>query len=472
MFTAPSFATFTWLMTGPLGATGSRTVTGMWSAAGLVGRSHHARAHRFFSHARWDPDSLGLVVARFVPAGAALPVVVDDTLFHRHGSKTHGVAWQHDGSAKDRDGIGRGNCFVAVGLVVTVPFPARAICLPILFRLHIPQSGVSKPDAARALVGLLARAFPERRIHVIADAAYRGPAWRTLPSTFTTRLASNAVLHALPLGPTGKRGHPAWKGPRLGTCADLASTATWRTTSVTHYGKTVTVDIATITCLWWGSLHRTPVTVTLVKETDSTWAHDIALVSTDTDADPETIVAHYADRWSVEQSIKDSKILIGAGDAANRLRLAVERGVPFAMLGLTILVLWYAGHGTTDTDLAAARARAPWNRKKTHVSVDDMLIAFRRARITAVTAGQDTLDHYPVRPVTSSSAAAYNNYCRFVRDDGGRRKWSGVESLPLAAVFNASRCRGLLDPAVLGERGRVGPGRGGRVESVGDAVGQ
>jgi hypothetical protein len=413
VFTAPSFATFTSLMTGLLGATGSRTVTGMWAAAGLAGRSHHARAHRFFSHARWDLDSLGLlvarlVVARFVPAGAALQVVVDDTLFHRYGKATHGVFWQHDGSAKGRDGIGRGNCFVVVGLVVTVPFLARAVCLPVLFRLHIPTSGASKPDAARALVGLLARAFPERAIHVVADAAYRGPAWRTLPgtTTFTTRLAANAVLYALPPAPTGKRGHPAWKGPRLGTCADLAATAVWRDVSVTRYGKTETVQVATITCLWWGSLHRTPVTVVLVKNTDSTRSYDIALVSTDTNASTETLVSRYADRWSVEQSIKDSKTLIGAGDAANRLRLAIERSVPFAMLGLTILVLWYAGHGTADTDLAAARARAPWNRKKTHVSVDDMLIAFRRARITAATAGQATLDQYPAGAVTSSSAAA------------------------------------------------------------------
>lgn len=413
VFTAPTFATFTSLMTGLLGATGPRTVTGMWSAAGLAGRSHHARAHRFFSHARWDLDSLGLlvarlVVARFVPVGAALQVVVDDTLFHRYGQATHGVFWQHDGSAKGRDGIGRGNCFVVVGLVVTVPFLARAVCLPVLFRLHIPKSGASKPDAARALVGLLARAFPERAIHVTADAAYRGPAWRTLPgnTTFTTRLATNAVLHALPPGPTGRRGHPAWKGARLGTCADLAATATWRTTSVTRYGKTETVHIATVSCLWWGSLHRTPVTVVLVKNTDSTRPYDIALVSTDTNATPETITTRYADRWSVEQSIKDSKILIGAGDAANRLRLAVQRSVPFAMLGLTILVLWYAGHGTPDTDLAAARTRAPWNRKKTHVSTDDMLIAFRRARITAINAGQNTVDQYPALPVTSSSAAA------------------------------------------------------------------
>jgi len=242
----------------------------------------------------------------------------------------------------------------------------------------------------------------------VADAAYRGPAWRTLPSTatFTTRLPANAVLYALPPAPTGKRGHPAWKGAKLGTCADLAATVTWSTTSVTCYGTTETVRMATITCLWWGSLHRRPVTVVLVKKTDSTRPYDIALASTDTGASAEAILARYADRWSVEQTIKDSKILLGAGDAANRLRRAVERTVPFAMLGLTILVLWYAEQGTHTTDLAAARARAPWNRKKTHVSVDDMLIAFRRARITAISPGQDTLHQYPGRPATSTSAAA------------------------------------------------------------------
>jgi hypothetical protein len=51
-----------------------------------------------------------------------------------------GAAWQHDGSARGRDGIGRGNCFVIAWLVVHVPFLSRAVFLPVLFRLHIPNS--------------------------------------------------------------------------------------------------------------------------------------------------------------------------------------------------------------------------------------------------------------------------------------------------------------------------------------------
>src|SRR6266540_2289887 len=164
-FTAPSFVTLAALVTGALSGAGRRTVTGMWQAAGLAGRVHWSRAHRFFARAVWDLDQVGLalaraVVARLVPDGGAVTVAVDDTLFHRYGKKVHGAKYQHDGSARGRDGIGRGNCFVIVGVVAAVPFLARQVCLPALFRLHIPKTGASKTEQARAMVDLLARPCP------------------------------------------------------------------------------------------------------------------------------------------------------------------------------------------------------------------------------------------------------------------------------------------------------------------------
>ncbi len=178
------------LVTGVLGGWGPRTVTGMWSAAGLAERVHWSRAHRFFSRAVWEFDAVGLVLARvvvaaFVPDGGAVTVAVDDTLFHRYGKTVYGARWQHDGSAKGRDRIGRGTNFVICGIVVAVPFLARQICLLVLFRLHIPKGTGktgSKTAQARGLVDLLATVFAGRRIHVVGDAAYRGPAWRGLPS--------------------------------------------------------------------------------------------------------------------------------------------------------------------------------------------------------------------------------------------------------------------------------------------------
>src|SRR6266545_4616884 len=190
-FTAPWFATMSSLVTGALSASGPRTVTGMWQAAGLAGQAHWSRAHRFFARAVWDPDRVGLALARAVvaslaPDGAAVTVAVDDTLFHRYGRKVHGAKYQHDGSAKGRDGIGRGNCFVIVGVVAAVPFLARQVCLPVLFRLHIPKTGASKTEQARAMVDLLAQALPGRTIHVVATPRQRGPAWRGLPTRVTS----------------------------------------------------------------------------------------------------------------------------------------------------------------------------------------------------------------------------------------------------------------------------------------------
>ena len=64
----------------------------------MADRLHWSRAHRFFSETRWEPDTVGLMLARlavglFVTAPAAVTVAVDDTLFHRYGKLVYGAAW-------------------------------------------------------------------------------------------------------------------------------------------------------------------------------------------------------------------------------------------------------------------------------------------------------------------------------------------------------------------------------------------
>ncbi len=88
----------------------------------------------------------------------------------------------------------------------------------------------------------------------------------------------------------------------------MAATAAWRRTTVTRYGVTEAVDLAVITCLWWGSLHRTPVRVVLVRD--------------------------------------------------------------LGLANLTILILWYDQAGQPDADLNSRRQAAPWYRRKHHVSVE------------------------------------------------------------------------------------------------------
>jgi hypothetical protein len=81
--------------------------------------------------------------------------------------------------------------------------------------------------------------------------------------------------------------------------------------------------------------------VILIRDLDETKPHTLAPATTDPTATGEQIVARHASRWSIEQSIKDGKQLLGAGDAHNRLPAAVERTTPPGLANLTILILWY-----------------------------------------------------------------------------------------------------------------------------------
>ena len=143
-FTVPTFHTFVGLVVGLIAQTRRRTVCGMLIGAGLDQVWHHSRAHRLFTNARWSGDAVGLVladlvVARLLPADAALTLAVDDTLFKRSGKKVFGVAWHHDGAAKGPKPIGFGNCWVVAGIVVQLPFLSRPVFLPVLARLWRPR---------------------------------------------------------------------------------------------------------------------------------------------------------------------------------------------------------------------------------------------------------------------------------------------------------------------------------------------
>jgi hypothetical protein len=239
-FTAPSFGTFQALVAGLVAQTGRRTVCGMLLGAGLSRLLPHDRFHRFFSHARWSPDQLGLaaarlIVTRLLPAAAEVEVAVDDSLFRRRGRSVHGAFWAHDGSQPGHV-TARGNRWVICGILVRLPFSSRRWCLPVLFRLWAGKGTASPVALASQMLGLLAAAFPDRVIHLVADAAYHGKPLADLPArlTVTTRLPRNAVLYALAPSRTGRRGRPATKGARLGTPGEVAARATWRRTVVTR----------------------------------------------------------------------------------------------------------------------------------------------------------------------------------------------------------------------------------------------
>jgi hypothetical protein len=69
-----------------------------------------------------------------------------------------------------------------------------------------------------------------------------------------------------------------------------------------RYGKTATVHLTAITCLWYHVHRARPVQVVLAREHGHTAGFDLALVSTDLDATPAELVERYSARWAIEVS--------------------------------------------------------------------------------------------------------------------------------------------------------------------------
>ncbi len=188
----------------------------------------------------------------------------------------------HDGSAAGQVKLGYGNNWVVAAIIVTLPFVSRPVALPVLATLAIKGGDRSKPDLSRDLMDALAEQFPDRAIHVVADAAYGCGAFADLghDMTMTTRARATAAFFELAPPRTGKRGRPRLKGDRIGTPTQIACSATWKTVTVTRYGTTATAQITDRLSLWYGTWRTDPVRVILLRDSarkTRTSGYDIAL---------------------------------------------------------------------------------------------------------------------------------------------------------------------------------------------------
>jgi len=390
LFTVPSFRTFTMLACGFLAQAGKRTVCGMLTGAGLSRLWPHDRAHYFFSRARWNPDDLGiaaakLVIGLLVPDGEPVEVLIDDTLFRRRGKRVWAASWFHDGSAQGPAKTGYGNNWVILAVRVRLPMISRAVAVPVMAKLVIKgTSSASRLWLARRMVSRLAAEFPGRRFSITADSAYAGDELKKLPAavTWTTRLRANAALCGLPPARTGRKGRPRVKGDRLPSLADIAAAAAFSQVTVTRYGKTETIAVHALTCLWHSVTGTRPVTVILIRDKSKT-GYDITLITTEKNPEITQVIERYAARWAIEVAIEDARQLFGAGQARNRTAAAVERTVPFMLACQALTVCWYAAAGHHPADTEGRRRNAPWYTGKTEPSTADMTAKLRRVLIAA-----------------------------------------------------------------------------------------
>lgn len=398
--TAPTFERMLTLLWGAVLAPGVRTVTSCLRAVGLEQVPDFGNYHRVLSRCRWSPlvmsrILLSLLVAAFLPKGAALVLVVDDTLERRRGKKVcyKGLFRDAVRSTRSQAVCSYGIRWVVVALLVQTPWSRRPWALPVLVVPSLSQACARKLQKrfyrtpigwARLLLEKVRGWYPDRKVVLVGDGGYasielvRDAQWEPAPATFVARMRLDAALYDAPgTPPAGKRGRKPKKGarqPRLSERAQDPHTD-WREAPVRWYGKEEKrIAYATGVALWHTS-GQDPVEVrwVLLRNPEEPESKPCALLCSDTDADPLAVLAWFVGRWSIEVTFEEMRACLGLGTQRHWSKRALLRTTPllFGVFSLVTLMAhrlypknlplqkasWYEKEEATFSDaLAAVRA--------------------------------------------------------------------------------------------------------------------
>jgi hypothetical protein len=366
-FHSPTFATFSLLFVGAVLVRGRHTVTRMIFAAG-VRAAHHARFHRFFSQARWRMDDLWerlvvLLAERLLSAEAVIDVVIDDTAQAKTGGHIYGVGMVYDNRPQARKGneLRWGLTWVVATVTLRVPqWQNHVFAVPVMARLYRRKTLCrrqrrpfqTKPALAREMLETLALWLPGRRFRLHIDGGYNdGKLLQTLPPAVAVvgRLREDAALYA----PRPKRarriGRPRLHGRRLaGPAAQVQHRGgAWRRVTLPN-GKVY--EVQTWIALWWKVFRERPIRVVASRRPGGGPVQ--FFYSTELTLRPEEVLAHYADRWSIECLFHEVKERMGFEDPQCRTEPAVERTTPFLLWTAGVVECWFLRQGR--------RARIGW----------------------------------------------------------------------------------------------------------------
>ena len=295
VFTAPTYQTFSLIVTGWILSHRHRYITEVIFSCGQVGapRRTGPRFHRhFFSHSARDLDTFSMHLAKLVVTilapGATLLWAVDDTLCRKRGLTLYGAGMHYDPliSSRAKSLVSWGHDWVVLCLIIVHPFwaPTKVFALPVAFRLYRNRQGLTKgkkgkpkgkkgraktaqtahdpnhrtrPELALELIHLAAGWFPNDELIVTGDSAYGGASiLRHLPPKV------HLISHVHPKGALYKpappkaaktKGPARKKGDRLPGMAAWAEDPKqpWTELKFDQFGFHATVAVKTIQALYY-----------------------------------------------------------------------------------------------------------------------------------------------------------------------------------------------------------------------------
>jgi hypothetical protein len=386
-------------LVGAILAPGRRTVSSALRATGLDQYKRFHRYHRVLSRASWSSRKascilLGLLLEAFVGEGPLI-LGIDETLERRYGKKISAKGVYRDPVRSTHENFVKssGLRWVCVMLLVEIPWASRVWALPFLSALAPSERYAAErgrghkkiTEWAWQLLLVVRRWYPEREIVAVADRAYASlkllERCRKLrnPITFITRLRLDAALYepAAPRRPH-QRGRPRLKGERLPNLSEVAEdpNTVWKLTTIANwYGERERmVEISSNTAVWYSTgLFAVPVRWVLVRDPQREFKTQ-ALLCTDLEADPETILSWFVMRWQLEVTFQEVRRHLGFESQRQWSDLAIRRTTP-ALLGLFSLVTLFADGRMAQA--AGTFRQTAWYHKR-HPTFADALALVRK----------------------------------------------------------------------------------------------
>ena len=274
LFTAPTWRKLMTLLTGTLLAHGRRTVAAALRASGNAQASNWSLFHQVLNRARWSPVAVSrqlllLIVETFVPAGACVDLVIDETLERRWGSKISKRGHYRDSalSSRERSVSSPGLRWIVMAVVVTLPWTKQKWALPFLCVLATTPEVSERLGKrhktigmwAHQMISLVRRWLPDRSIKLMGDTAYSvlelGLHAKAQQVTLITTGRLDAVLHEPPPERTRHTiGRPRVVGTRLPALEQVLQDpeTVWQKFTLDWYGEGErTLEMCTGTALWY-----------------------------------------------------------------------------------------------------------------------------------------------------------------------------------------------------------------------------
>lgn len=364
VFTGPTAQVFTALVNGWIMCTARHTVAGIVPFAGQFHARSHDAFHRFFNKASWQLPNfwqvLTLLLVKTLCSKGRINIDLDDTLFRRPGKHVQGASrWRDPVLSGMFKVFSRGLNLVVITLRVTPPWKGEPVGLPINMRLRV-KGGPSHIQLACEMLSQIESWLPKRSFICHCDGFYTAVIRQRPERTqIISHMRKDAVIFDLP-EPEKKprRGRPRVRGKALEKPPVLAQTVKkWKKATVTERQHKRPMLIFTKKVIWY-HVSKEPMLMVITRDPRGKRKDDF-FVGTDVEMQGKQLVSSFSGRWSIEETFKNTKQLLGGQQPQCFKRQGPERAAGMSFGLYSLIWLWYLQNKRARRKIP----RTPWHAK-------------------------------------------------------------------------------------------------------------